>query len=300
MADLETVLKDVQREVKAFGTDVKALKDSMQKDLDAVRKIAEDTPKSVVASAEFKKDMDALTAGVLEKHDALAKQVKAIEETALKAAQERIDQLEKKFNRGRLGGSGEGDEEFKQAADFTRTAMALRGELKVGVPFNEERVDVAAVKAYREALLMYLRRDKDGVDTKAMSIGSDPDGGYMVMPTIGRIMTGVQFETSPMRDIADIVTISSDAIEYPRDDDEASGGWVGEQEDRTETNTPKVGMQRIPVHELYAQPKLMQKLLEDAGSTSRLGSAASSATSSAAWRQLRSSPATASRSRAAL
>lgn len=264
MADLETVLEDVQREVKAFGTDVKALKDSMQKDLDAVRKIAEDAPKSVVASSEFKKDMDALTAGVLEKHDALAKQVKAIEETALKAAQDRIDQLEKKFNRGRLGGGGDDNSELKQATDFTRIALAARGELKVGVPFNEERVDVAAFKAYADALPMYLRRDTQGVDAKAMSVGSDPDGGYFVTPTIGQIITGVQFETSPMRAIADVVTISSDAIEYPRDDDEASGGWVGEQEDRPETNTPKAGMQRIPVHELYANPKLTQKLLEDA------------------------------------
>lgn len=266
MADLETVLEDVQREVKAFGTDVKALKDSMQKDLDAVRKLAEDAPKNVTTSAEFKKDMDALTSGVLEKHDALAKQVKAIEETALKAAQQRIDELEKKFNRGRLGGGGNVEDEFKHARDFTRTTMAALGQLKVGVPFNDEAVDVAAFKAYREALPMYLRRDKDaqGVDMKAMSVGSDPDGGYFVTPTIGQIITGVQFETSPMRDIADVVTISSDAIEYPRDDDEASGGWVGEQEDRTETATPKVGMQRIPVHELYANPKLTQKLLEDA------------------------------------
>jgi HK97 family phage major capsid protein len=66
-----------------------------------------------------------------------------------------------------------------------------------------------------------------------------------------------------MRAVANIETISSDAIEYPRDDDEAAAGWVGEQEDRTETGTPKVGMQRIPVHELYANPKVTQKLLED-------------------------------------
>ena len=85
----------------------------------------------------------------------------------------------------------------------------------------------------------------------------------MVTPAIGTIINGVQFETSPMRAIANIETISPDAIEYPRDDDEASAGWVGEQEDRPETGTPKAGMQRIPVHELYANPKVTQKLLED-------------------------------------
>jgi predicted phage gp36 major capsid-like protein len=76
-------------------------------------------------------------------------------------------------------------------------------------------------------------------------------------------------------------------------------GWVGEQETRTETNTPKAGMQRIPVHELYAMPKATQKLLEDSALDVEAGSAARSATSSAAPRRPRSSPATASRSRAA-
>jgi hypothetical protein len=76
----------------------------------------------------------------------------------------------------------------------------------------------------------------------------------MVTPAIGGIINGVQFETSPMRAVANIETISADAIEYPRDDDEASAGWVGEQEYRPETGTPKPGVQRIPVHELYANP----------------------------------------------
>jgi HK97 family phage major capsid protein len=101
------------------------------------------------------------------------------------------------------------------------------------------------------------------MEVKAMSVGSDPDGGYMVTPTIGQIITGVQFETSPMRAVANIETISSDAFEVPRDDDEVAAGWVGEREDRTETGTPKAGLQRIPVHELYANPKVTQKLLED-------------------------------------
>lgn len=266
MADIEDVLETAQREIKAIGENVSDLKKSMEKDLAAVRKLAEDAPKNVVGSSEFKKDMEAITAGVLEKHDALAKQVKAIEEKALKDAQDRMDQLEKKFNRGRLGGGGDVDAELKDAREFTRIGMASRGELKVGVPFNEEKVDAAAFDAYKSALPMYLRRDKEGqgVDMKAMSVGSDPEGGYFVTPAMGRMITGVVFETSPMRDICNVETISTDSIEYPRDDDEASAGWVGEQEDRPETGAPKAGMQRIPVHEMYAMPKVSQKLLEDA------------------------------------
>jgi hypothetical protein len=104
MPDIEDVLEDAQREIKSIGNNVKSLKDNMEKNLADVRKIAEDAPKAFAASEQFKKDMEALTAGVLEKHDAIALKVKALTEGALKASTERMDDIEKKLNRGRLGG----------------------------------------------------------------------------------------------------------------------------------------------------------------------------------------------------
>jgi HK97 family phage major capsid protein len=64
--------------------------------------------------------------------------------------------------------------------------------------------------------------------------------------------------------MATVENISTDAIEYPVDDDEAGANWVGETESRPATSTPQVGVQRIPVHEMYAFPMVTQKLLEDA------------------------------------
>ena len=75
--------------------------------------------------------MEALTAGVLEKHDAIALKVKALTDGALKASTERMDDIEKKLNRGRLGGGwGDGDEGRKAAEAFARDVKARRGELK--------------------------------------------------------------------------------------------------------------------------------------------------------------------------
>lgn len=267
MPELKDVLDDVQKEVKAFGENVKGLQDSMQKDLAAVRKTAEEAGKAAADSPQVKKDLEALAAGVTEKHAAIEKQVKEIEEKAVKAANARVDELEKKFNRGRLTGGGDKEAEFKTARDFMRSAAVVRGEVKVGNDFTDDKVDVGAFKSYENIFPTYLRRDEkslQGADVKSMAVGSDPDGGYFVTPTIGSIINGVVFETSPMRAISNVETISSDAIEYPRDDDQATVGWVGEQEARPTTATPQAGMQRVPVHELYAMPQVTQKLLEDA------------------------------------
>lgn len=149
-----------------------------------------------------------------------------------------------------LSGSGE-DKVAQAAAQFSRE----RGET----------VDVEAFNRYAESLNTYMRRgDATPAAVRAeMSVGSDPDGGYSVTPDMsGRIVERIR-ETSPMRSVATVLTIGTDALEGFNDLDEASAGWVGEKASRPDTNTPGLGKWSIPVHELYAMPKTTQKLLDD-------------------------------------
>ena len=121
--------------------------------------------------------------------------------------------------------------------------------------------------SYKSAFDSYMRKEErtlSGDEIKALSVGSDPDGGYVVYPDLsGRIVTKV-FETSAMRAYASVQVISSDALEGLFDLNEASSGWVAETDTRAVTNTPQLGKWRIPVHELYAKPSATQKLLDDA------------------------------------
>jgi len=120
---------------------------------------------------------------------------------------------------------------------------------------------------YKNQFMSYLRKGEQvmGADEmKALSVGSDPDGGFVVYPDMsGRVVSKV-FETSPMRAYASVQTISTDALEGLFDLDEASSGWVGETQARAETSTPQLKTWRIPVHELFAFPKATQKVLDDA------------------------------------
>jgi HK97 family phage major capsid protein len=147
-----------------------------------------------------------------------------------------------------------------KASDWAGMLARRRGE---AVPsFN-----AAGMDAYKSAFDKFVRKGEEimSVDErKSLSVGTDPDGGYVVNPDLsGRIVMRV-FETSPMRAYASIQVISSDALEGLFDLNQASSGWVGEEESRPETNTPALGKWRIPVHELYAKPKATQKLLDDA------------------------------------
>jgi HK97 family phage major capsid protein len=125
----------------------------------------------------------------------------------------------------------------------------------------------ADMDEYKSAFGKYLRSDEkmlEAVEAKALSVGSDPDGGYVVHPDMnGRVVERV-FDTSPMRAYASIQVVSTDALEGLHDVDEASASWVEETGSRAETNTPELKRWRIPTHEMYANPAATQKILDDA------------------------------------
>lgn len=121
---------------------------------------------------------------------------------------------------------------------------------------------------YKTAFCNYLRKGMDAgleaLQTKALSVGSDPDGGYVVTPTMSQRIISIIRETSPMRKIAAVEVISTDSLDILEDRDEAASGWTTETGSVSDTNTPVIGKRNIPVFDLYAQPKATQKLVDDA------------------------------------
>lgn len=147
-----------------------------------------------------------------------------------------------------------------KAQEWADLAARKRGD-------RAEKFSATDLDAYKAAFRRLMQKGEQllGADEmKALSVGSDPDGGYVVTPdTSGRIVQRV-FDTSPMRAYASVQVISTDALEGLFDLDEAAASWVAETAARPETATPKLGQWRIPVHELSAFPFATQKLLDDA------------------------------------
>lgn len=194
--------------------------------------------------------------------------------TNLERLSGRCDAIETAFSRSARGADREnGAGESKRARRF---ASLVRGDRSFADEGSGENLQ--AFRAYRAVLAKYLRYGlahltpeenqalaHGRVSAKALSVGVEADGGYWVTPEISDRVIARQFDTSPIRAIANVVTIGSDAIEFPTDsNDIATGGWVGESDARAETATPEVAMKRIPVHEQFANPRATQKLLDDA------------------------------------
>lgn len=144
-------------------------------------------------------------------------------------------------------------------SDLKRLALA-GGEKGEGLTLEQ--------REYRQALQSYMRKGRDSglrdLEAKAMSAGSNEDGGYMVLPdTSGRVVQRI-FELSPVRQFATVQPISTDRLEGQYEVDEAGGGWVAETGSRSDSTTPQVQKWAIQVHEQHASPKATQALLEDA------------------------------------
>ena len=127
---------------------------------------------------------------------------------------------------------------------------------------------VEAKAVHHGAFLDFVRKGREAdlhdLEAKALSVRSDPDGGYLVSADLSdRIISRIR-ETTPMRQVASVMTVTSDAVEGVLDTGEAEVGWAAELGTRAETETPALGVWRIPVHELYAEPRASQKLLDDA------------------------------------
>ena len=65
-------------------------------------------------------------------------------------------------------------------------------------------------------------------EVKALSVNSDPHGGYLVMPEMGGIIQTRVFETSPMRQLASVTTIGTDTLRGHAGQRRGRRGWVGE------------------------------------------------------------------------
>jgi len=166
----------------------------------------------------------------------------------------RIENLEKVVS---LGGG-------QKDADFKEYDTGLSKYLRKG----------SAMNADAEAKMMehYLAGEKTGLsDTdvkslvKNLQVQSNPDGGYFVMPERLSATVGRDFETSPMRELCNVMSTSNESVELVIDDDEPDAEWASETASRPGTGTPKIGLLKIHAHELYAKPKATQKMLDDAG-----------------------------------
>ena len=102
-----------------------------------------------------------------------------------------------------------------------------------------------------------------GLEAKALSVGSDPDGGYLVPDETETTINRALKDISPIRAISGVRQVSGSVYKRPYATSGFATGWIGETAARTQTTTPTLAELSFPTMELYAMPAATASLLDD-------------------------------------
>jgi len=123
-------------------------------------------------------------------------------------------------------------------------------------------------REHKQAFESYVRKGEaqglTGLEAKAFSVSSNPDGGFLVPPEIETEIGRRVSNFSPIRAISSVRQVSAPSYRKPFNVAGFATGWVGETAARPETATPALAEIQFPTMELYAMPSATQSLLDDA------------------------------------
>jgi HK97 family phage major capsid protein len=122
-------------------------------------------------------------------------------------------------------------------------------------------------REHKSALDTYLRSGETvglkALEVKAMSTGSNPDGGYLVTPELESEIERRVSLLSPIRAISGQRTMTAAVYRKPFMTGGPAAGWVAETDLRPQTASPALDQLSFPAMELYAMPAASATLLED-------------------------------------
>ena len=115
-------------------------------------------------------------------------------------------------------------------------------------------------KEYSESFQAHMRR---GDVQAALNKGAAEDGGYTSPVEWDRTITDKLLIVSPMRALCSVQTVGGTGYKKLVNLRGTTSGWVGETDERPETETPKLKEQGYSWGELYANPSATQQMLDD-------------------------------------
>jgi len=178
------------------------------------------------------------------------------------ANDERLSQIESRF--GVDGVTNDKVERINTALDEQKRMLDALQRKQARPPLGGGTVEPSEHKAAFET---YVRRGDErrlqALDAKAMSIGSGPDGGYLVPPETEAAIGARLRDISPIRSIASVRQVSGSVLKKPFSIAGPAVGWVGETDARPETTASTLAELQFATMELYAMPAATASLLED-------------------------------------
>lgn len=249
---------EVLKEIKRLGENTKAQIVELQSNYKKLKDAVDTGSQDVVKKAEISK---------------LTEDIVTRQENLEKTQTDRMDNIEMLVRKISTSGGYDGGnleaKTFQEAKQFlVHKLISSRKLPKTGV--NDADVNVSEYKEYQKAFNLYLRIDEKTIPVfapesyKYLTVGSDPDGGILVTPAMSNRIIERIFEIDPIRQLASVEAIGTDALEMLEDLGQFGVDWEGETVATTQAATSQWSKKRIPVHIQSARPFATQSQIDDA------------------------------------
>lgn len=120
---------------------------------------------------------------------------------------------------------------------------------------------------YKSAFCDYIRKGKDAglheLEVKSLSAHVDSESGFLITSRMSDHIERELELASPLRRIASVAQISTDALEIIDETSVMQSGWTEFVTDFNKSTDIRLKKNIIPVHEIFAQPRVTQKILDD-------------------------------------
>lgn len=258
------VIEAIVKEINTFGENTKKNFEALRTDYEGFKKEMEKPQDGLVKEA-VTKYAEAITTRQTVLDEGLQEQDKKLNE--------RLDQIEVALKRPGIIGTDSSDKAVQEAIDFHKRVLAVNTEGATYRKMKGYEPNMEEYKEYLKAFYEYIRLGGqasnelyvDPESMKALLVGSDPDGGVTVPTAMSQRVIQKIFESDPIRQLAAVESITTAAIEWMVEQDEAGAEWESETVATDDRTTPTFKKKRIPVHPLATRPKITQQLIEDSG-----------------------------------
>lgn len=179
----------------------------------------------------------------------------------LEAQAKAFEELKAEVNRGDAKNQTVVDNVNKHLDELAERQKSIEAKLARA---GEGEAKATEAREVRAAFVSFMRKGGNPDALKAMRVGDDANGGYAVPQAVEGPIVERIFDGSPIRQIANVVTITGAALEGVVDYGQLEVEWLDEVTDSVDPDTPTMKKYRISVDAQRSSPKIGPFLLEDA------------------------------------
>lgn len=153
-------------------------------------------------------------------------------------------------------------EKANRAEELENRLNSIEADLKRGLSGETKEAKTQELKSFENLLIKGTFQMKGTEELKYLRQADNAQGGYLAPAEYANEIIKKITEVSPVRSVARVITTSSKEINFPKRTGLVSGGWVGEGQTASQSNST-YGEETIKAEKLMVYTDISFELLND-------------------------------------